>query len=151
MTSDLVQRFFGRVVNGELKLHRPVSFQQLLRALEGKEFEITIQPRRIEHSAEQRGYIHALCRWLTVNTETFGGWEEDDVYRFFMQEYASRVITKEVSGKEVLIRFTRSIKELSKKEVSELIEKILTWLANEDIHPPTAEEAKWSKYSKNVR
>ena len=156
MISDLIQRHFGRVIKGELKFYKPESFAQILKQLEGKEFELTIMPKREEHSVEQRGYIHALCRWLVAQTEIFGGWEEDEVYRFIMERFGGsyHVVSRVLQNKQkekVRVTMTRSIKDMSKKEVSELIEKLLQWLAEQGVYPPSAEEARWSKYSKKSR
>lgn len=153
MNYSKILRFYGVVRNGVRLYYKPGLHSQLLKDLEGKEFEETLAFRREEATKNEHGFYRVLTRWLTFETELFGGWDENVVHKFFANEFLSHTETQTIHlndgiEKTVSFKVTRSTAELSKAEMAEFIGKVIRWLADQGIVAPDPEDFVVKKYRK---
>lgn len=140
-------KFFGKVINGIVQYYKPQARETWLKSMEGKEVQEELDEREYEQTNDQRGYYRATNRWLIYNTESFGGYTEDEVHEVALSMCSRHVKTAIISGKVVEITVITKTRDMSKKEFSIFLNNWIRWLQlSENIYVPTSEEAIISKY-----
>lgn len=155
MSSEIVPKFFGKIINGVRHYNRPQQYLEWMKTLEGKEFEEVITERFIEASNDQHGYYRATVRWLCNETEMFAGWDEKALHKYIMDTFAGTTVTHEIrkaSGevekKDIVI--TPSVSSLSRKSMSKLIDSLLNWLGGNEIYPPEPDQIVTKKFKTRI-
>jgi hypothetical protein len=132
------RRLYGKVKNGKLLMSeqnakRWAAILQQIEAGSG-EFELEIKQREHRPNTNQYGYLYGGIYRETLLTNKFKGWTEDELEKFFGELFLGDRITIEVSGEPVKVkRIVKSTSSLTHKELSEFIERVIAWLANEGI------------------
>lgn len=133
--------FYGTVVNGEMMHYRPILLKQHLHTMEGKEFRLTVTERETDNTKDQHGfYRYGIIRVTCMQTELFAGWRQDEIHDFFSDRFLTTETSKEIGGKMVVFRKKRSTSNLSKKQMAEFIQNVISFLADHGIHPLPPEE-----------
>lgn len=130
--------------NGKLELPYMEQLRDRLRDLEGLKLLVTIEKFPETASPNQHGYYRAVNRWLTYNTETFGGWGEDMIHSFAANMFLAepiifRVKTKSGAVKEYVQNEVPSTSKLSKSGMSAFMQKWFDYLSYEhgiEVPPP---------------
>lgn len=153
---SIIPKFYGRIVGGKKQYYRPKQYANWMLLMEGKEFEEVIQQKIVNPSNDQHAYYRAIVRWLSYETEIFGGWDEDYIHSFFANKLLSRKIVTQIyhndgsmTSEELII--IPSTAKLTRKEMSEFIQKFLDWLAGEGIFPPEADEFVTKNYATKTK
>lgn len=140
-------KWFGRIVNGKNVLYRPTEHENYLRTMEGKETETQTNVKQEPVSSDQRGYFRSSIKWLIDNTESFGGHDENELYEDILKELTGYKKCVEWKGEMVEREFYKRTSDMNKKEMSKLIDDFINWLALQDIHIPSPQEAIIGKYA----
>lgn len=152
MSSEIIPKFYGRIIDGVRYYHKPMMYREYMKQLEGKEFEEIIIERQKEASTDQHAYYRATVRWLCVEMETFAGWDEKVLHQFIARKLLGRVIVQEFTHKDGSITseeitIVPSTAQLSRKEMSKFIDSFLNWLGLEGIYPPEPDQFVTKKYA----
>jgi hypothetical protein len=140
-------KHIGIVRNGQITFYNPDLRINVLAELEGKEVEEIIKEKPKKSSTDQYGYYFGGVIGECKKVEKFGGWEEKEIDEFFCDKFLSypkMIKVSDTSYKEVIR--TQSKATLSKKELAEFIDKVISWCATEGIYIRTPEEYYLGKY-----
>ncbi len=157
MGSEPTVRFYGKVVDGERKYYRPQQHRALIQSLEGKEFEEKLQAKFEDESDEQHGYYRGgIVRATCMQTELFGGWTEKAIHKHFASLFLKYVQRNELHKKDGTVEVVEDVViestgSLGKKRMSEFIDKVLHYLAEQEIYPLTPQEYYYGRYENQVR
>jgi len=128
---------YGKVVNGVKKYYDSKLQQGQLQSLEGKEFQEYIEEKVYKPTTDQHGYYRAGIIGECLQSESFGGWERDEIDDFFCDMFLCynkvRVI-RQKDGPEITkqVRIDVTTGDLSKKEMQEFIDKVIAYLNVEE-------------------
>lgn len=132
------RRFYGKVKGGSLvfSMENIARWKELLQMIEAGsgEFELEIKQREYRPTSSQFGYLYGGIYREALRSNKFASWTEDQMEHFFGDMFLAERITIELPGKPVEVkRVIRSTASLTRRELSEFIEKVIAWLANEGI------------------
>lgn len=115
-------------------------FENAVRNLSGKDFELEIREVQSHATESQYAYFRKAIITICLAAEMFGGWDEDEIINHFTDRFLRTVKLKQ-AGKLILgISSTRKIENLSKKSMSKFIDDVLNWLSTNGISVGTPEE-----------
>lgn len=139
-------RHYGTVINDEVIMYNEDLLKQQFAGYEGKEFYLEVREKPKNVTQDQHGYYRGAIVPTCLEFESFGGWDEKMVHDFFVDEFLSykKIMTYKGVPKEVKIIPSHS--SLNRKEMSEFIDKVLQWLAQEGIYVMTPEQYNFGKY-----
>jgi len=143
-------RNYGRLKTGIFYPYKPQLFEQVKKDLEGKEVEVVIQERVYDTTMDQHGYWRAGIIRTCMQTEIFGGWSEDDIHDFLMDENAGYDKMFIIKGVNKIKRMVPSMASLSKKETAILITKTLAYLSTLGIFPEEPQNYIIGKYKTQI-
>ncbi len=144
-------KFFGRIVQGQLRYYKPTERAQYIASMEGIEFEEIIQPKHVPVSEDQYGYYFGGIIGTCLQTETFGGWHKNEIDEYFCSKYLSYTKVIIVNGMPKQQTITPSKTRISRKKMAEFIDYVLNELATMGIFPPAPEEFITNKYKTTVK
>lgn len=132
------RRFYGKTKSGKLMFSEEnmKRWMAVLQDIEfgSGEFELEIKQREYNANSSQFGYLYGGVYREALLTNKFKSWTEDEMEEHFGNLFLAERITIEVPGKPVEVkRIIKSTSSLSRKELSEFIERVIAWLANEGI------------------
>lgn len=133
-------KHFGKIVHGTPAFYKPYQFETALKMLEGKEFELTIEPKKEGKTADQRAYFFATIEYLINNEEMFGGYTKSELTEVILEEVIGYTKIIEINGKAVERKFFKRVSELAIGEMTELIDGFLLFLGKQGIVPPPPEQ-----------
>lgn len=147
MGTTLTIKHYGRVVNGKKVYLRPDILTKNLEMLEGEEFEEIIKKKAKAVSSRSKGFYFGGIIRVCSGQEMFGGWTEDDIHDYFAGMFLSHYAEEKAfnTKKETFtktVQKVKSISSLNSKEMSEYIEKVISWLAYHGIEIETPEQYK---------
>lgn len=146
MSKKIDIRHLGVVREGQRIYYNIELHKKQLIQLEGKEFEEIIKEKLVKPSSDTHGYYRKGIIGTCLESEKFGGWEESEVHAFFANMFLRTTLVKEIDGKEYSIPYITSTGDLSQKEMNEFLEKVIAWLAQEEIEILPSENYKIAKY-----
>lgn len=115
-------KFFGRVVNGELKVTNRAIMANHIVSLDGQEVEVEIT-KRSKRTTQQNRYWWSLMTIL--HKEHPAAMEKEDWHEVCKMKFLKRERVDEVTGE--VIEYLKSTTELDRTEFKELIEKLQIW------------------------
>ncbi len=123
--------FKGTAVNGEVKYYRPEMLKEFLKKFEGHAVDVLFEPHNPDASRESHGYYRALNRWLSQNTESFGGWDADDIHSWAIDQCGT--IYKSYPYKDGYREVKRrlSLSNISKRDMRWFMDRWIKYLATE--------------------
>lgn len=141
----------GLVVKGVFNPFRPITENKWLDANEGKEL-VRIYRQVVEPTTtDQHGYLRGgIIRSACMNSDRFAGWEEEDIYAYFVQKYFYIPVIKTENGKSIEFRKYLSMASCGKRRAAEFISRIIQDLAEDKENPIVVlppEEYVLNKYS----
>ena len=137
-----LERHYGKVRNNRLNfsLRNYERYINALKALEGEDFELSIRKVQKHASDSQYAYYRKGIIATCLTTEMFGGWEADEIAKFLEEMFLSETTIKRLPAGTWSNKITRTIANLSTIEMSEFIEKVIAWLAQNNISIKSPEE-----------
>lgn len=157
MSQEPTIHFYGTVKNGSRQYYKNPMHQQLLASLEGKEFEETLRERFVDTTPDQMGYYRAgIIRHACMESEDFGGWSEKEISEWFGSMFLifakNKVIKHKGQEQPTILVVKESTANIGKKRMSEFIEKVLHYLAEQhDIYPLSPEDYFNGKYATQIK
>lgn len=144
-------RHYGFIKDGQKHYLNPELLAISLAELEGKDFEEVIQKRKQTASKNQYGYLFGGIIPEALTYETFGGWDEKDLQKFFEHRFLSYTVIKDIklaNGQKVskTIYYPGSFKGLDKDEMTIVIEKIIRFLAEQGIVIKSSDSYNYGRY-----
>lgn len=125
-------RHYGKVTaSAQLAFNNYSQFENELKILSGKEFEIIIRERFIPASTDQHGYYRGGVIREALNHEDFGGWSEDDVHDYYAEKFLTFSIHRILAGKVIEYAIIESTAHLGKKRFAVYIQQVIDDLWNE--------------------
>lgn len=118
------QLFFGKVVDGKLKLTRRTEFQELLNLYEGKEIEVSVDKKRNTRSVSQNSYLWGVV--IPVVQDGLKGMgmkaTKEETHELLKMKFLQKELVNELTGE--IMRYVGSTTELSKSEFMDYISEI---------------------------
>lgn len=141
----------GIVKDGKFNCFRPQTEQQWLLANEGKEL-VRIYREVVESTTtDQHGYLRGgIIRSCCMNSDRFAGWQEEEIYDYFVDKYFYVPVVKTMNGVSVEFKRKLSMATCGKRRAAEFISRIIQDLAEDKENPivvPDASEFVLNKYS----
>lgn len=139
---NLALRTTGMVKDGVFRPFDPIRSTNKLKQFEGQIIDVIYQLHDEPKTKNQLGYLwQGIIKSVCMRTEMFGGWTKDEIYEFFCAYFlADFKIMKDTKGEQVSVMTIKSLSRLNKRETSEFIDKIINWLALNEIHVPSPDE-----------
>jgi hypothetical protein len=139
---NLALRTTGMVKDGVFRPFDPVRSANKLKQFEGQIIDVVYQLHEEPKSQNQLGYLwQGIIKSVCMKTEMFGGWTKDEIYEFFcgyfLLDFKELV---DVNGEVQAVMVVKSLSRLNKRETAEFIDKIIRWLAEQDIYVPSPDE-----------
>lgn len=142
----------GRVVGGKKLYDNPFLYKQQLQELEGKNFVEIIEEVHKKPSVDQHKFYRGGILGTCSQTEYFAHFPNNDkIHEFFADmflSYTEQVVTPD---KSYIRQKVRSTADLSKKEYSEFIEKVIAWCETEAGITVGDAEQYHSRYYKTIK
>lgn len=152
MSQEPTIRYYGTVKNGVRQYFKNNLHQRQLALLEGKEFEETLQERFVDTTPDQQGFYRAgIIRHACMESEDFGGWSEKEISEWFESMFLiftkNKIIKRKGQEQPTVLVVKKSTANIGKKRMSEFIENVLHYLAEQhDIHPLSPDDYFAGKY-----
>ena len=117
----------GKVVGGKISHYNLELYQQQLYELEGKEIVILIKERHKKITTSQQGFYRGGILPSCYNSEMFSHFDtKDDVHsNYFAPKFLSYIVPVKIKNEQYEIKKVKSLTELSDKEMSVFIERVL--------------------------
>ncbi|MES3018208.1 MAG: hypothetical protein V4721_10535 [Bacteroidota bacterium] len=145
-------KHFGKIINGQRFYYNADLHKEALHKLEGQEFEETIKLKHKPVSHDAFGYYYGAVIGTALEFEMFGGWTKDEVDDFFSDmflSYTKTLCLKQDSGDDDLYT-VRKIESkgngFSSKKMKEFTDKVIIWLAENNIVVPPSEAWHLGRY-----
>lgn len=131
----ILERHYGKIHQGKLYFSpRNIErYKNALKALEGEDFELSIRKVQKHATESQYSYYRKAIIGTCEQSEMFGGWLKVEIAKFFEEMFLSETIIKRLPAGTWTNKITRSVANLSTIEMSEFIEKVIAWLAQNNI------------------
>lgn len=132
----------GKVVNGVKIYDNPLLYRQQLQELEGKEFIEIIKEKTRKPSNNQYGFYRGGILPTCHSSEMFSHFDtKDDIHsNYFAPKFLSYMVNVKVGNESYEIKKVRSLSEISEKEFSVFIERVIADCADNGIHILLPEE-----------
>jgi len=134
-----IVQHYGRVRNGKVIFDIASLYDDQLRELEGKQIVMTIKERHKSPTKSQYGYYRGCILPICYETEMFSAYDnKDEIHEFyFADKFLSYTIKDPKTGKEK--QRVRSLSDITDKEMSVFIERVLAECAELGIEIPPSE------------
>lgn len=144
-------KHYGKIENGKKIYYNIPLYKQQLQALEGMEFVEIIEEKPKKASVDQHNFYRGGILGTCIQTEYFSHFANEDAIHedFFAPMFLSYTVQVTTPKESKIVTKVRSTADLSKKEYSEFIDKVLNFCGENDIHvlPP---EQYHSRYYKTI-
>jgi hypothetical protein len=141
----------GIVKDGKFVSFRPQTEQKWLDANEGKELVRIYRPVVEQTTTDQHGYLRGvIIRMCCMNSDRFAGWDEEEIYNYFVDTYFYIPVIKTMNGKSIEFKKKLSMATAGKRRSAEFITRIIQDLAEDKECPivvPEPGETILNKYS----
>lgn len=137
----------GHVKNGKKVYDNPDLYREQIQALEGRNFVEEIKEKKVNASMSQYGYYRGAILPTCHKSEMFNSFDKkDDIHdNYFAPQFLSYTVLVKLPGKTYEQIKVRSLADLSVDEMSVFIERVIAFLAENNIDVPAPEEF-YNKY-----
>ena len=133
-------RHRGKVIDGKLHLHNIDYYNLCLQEQEGKEIEIIVQQQERDPTLRQYGYYYGVVLPTALKDETFGGWTKEELDAYLKSNYLQKSKMKIINNVPVELKSSPSKAAISKEEMTEFLNQVITFLAQQGIVVPESYE-----------
>jgi hypothetical protein len=118
--------------NGDLIFDYPSIFYKTRMELAGKRFAMILEENIENATLTQKSYfIGILIKKYCVGKEVFGGHEQDEIIDYFLDRIFGEERQFNIKGKSIFKRYNPTISQLNKKQMSYLIDTVISLLSLE--------------------
>jgi hypothetical protein len=137
MATSVTARHFGIIKDGVRHYYDKNFHNKNLAQLEGQQFEEVIKMKRKNVSLRAFAFYRGPITSIALQSEMFGGWTKEELHDFFCERFLSNIlVTKVIKHGQTFLKertVVGNTSSMSSKEMSEFTEKVLHFLANNDI------------------
>lgn len=134
---EIVVKHRGEVTKaGKLKFENQKLFEEVIARMNGKRFELVLKEAQEDISVDTYGYFFGGILKTAYSTEQYSWYDksEDIHYKYFAPKYLMYDKAVRLANGQIKIkRLMRDIKDLSQKEMSSYIERVIIDLAEDQI------------------
>lgn len=102
--------------------HTPGRYKAFLEETKGETLIIEMEVHDPKASYNMHAYYRIINRWLRKETNTFGGWDEDDISEWAIGQCGTTVKTNYLDGQPVTIKSRINLRTVSEKKMGEFLE-----------------------------
>ena len=130
----------GKVTDGELYLNNVEYYKLCLQEFEGKEIEVIVKEKEKDPTLRQYGYYYGVVLPTALRDETFGGWTKEELDAYFKNNFLQKTKLKILNNVPVELRYSPSKAIITKEEMTEFLNKVIIFLAQQGIIVPESHE-----------
>ena len=130
----------GKVTNGELYLNNVEYYNLCLKEYEGKEIEVIVKEKEKDPTLRQYGYYYGVVLPTALRDETFGGWTKEELDAYLKNNFLQKTKLKILNNVPVELRYSPSKAIITKEEMTEFLNKVIIFLAQQGIVVPESHE-----------
>lgn len=122
-----------------LQYLRPAKLREFLDSCKGETLIVTFDIYDPEASYNQHAYYRIINRWLKTETEEFGGWTEDEISEFAIEQCGTEETVRYLKEKPIVLKERINLKRASQKKMAEFMNKWIEYLyasLNISVPPP---------------
>jgi len=130
MSTKVVIKHYGRVVDGKMLFYNPILWSNQLTVLEGKEYEIIVKERNKRPNSDQHGYYRGGILQTCLESEMFSHLDNKDQIHtlYFAQKFLTHTELVTLPGERYEVKITRSLADISDKEMNEFMNKVAAYI-----------------------
>jgi hypothetical protein len=134
---DVSVKHKGVVRNGKPIFDMPQLFQSKVDSLEGKRFDLLMEPEHEKVTVSQWAYYYGgIIKGTCMKTEAFAGWTDKEINQAILNHLRTSIkIVLFKDGSESTMSYVDDLKQYSKTEMVLYIEDVLNFLAEKEIYP----------------
>ena len=130
----------GKVTDGELYLNNVEYYKLCLKEFEGKEIEVVVKEKEKDPTLRQYGYYYGVVLPTALKDETFGGWTKEELDAYLKNNFLQKTKLKILNNVPVELRYSPSKAIITKEEMTEFLNKVITFLAQQGVIVPESHE-----------
>ena len=130
----------GKVTDGELYLNNVEYYKLCLKEFEGKEIEVAVKEKEKDPTLRQYGYYYGVVLPTALKDETFGGWSKEELDAYLKSNFLQKTKLKVINNIPVELRYSPSKAIITKEEMTEFLNKVITFLAQQGVIVPESHE-----------
>ena len=130
----------GKVTDGELYLNNVEYYKLCLKEFEGKEIEVVVKEKEKDPTLRQYGYYYGVVLPTALKDETFGGWTKEELDAYLKNNFLQKTKLKILNNVPVELRYSPSKAIITKEEMTEFLNKVIIFLAQQGIIVPESHE-----------
>ena len=130
----------GKVTDGELYLNNVEYYKLCLQEFEGKEIEVIVKEKEKDPTLRQYGYYFGVVLPTALKDETFGGWTKEELDAYLKNNFLQKTKLKILNNVPVELRYSPSKAIITKEEMTEFLNKVIIFLAQQGIIVPESHE-----------
>lgn len=123
----------GKIINGKKVYNNGTRYIKELKRLDGKDFVEYLEEAKDSPTLNQYAYYYGGLLRTALESEVFGGWEQEELDAFLKEQFLTKIKMKTVKEDLITLRITKDKSAISKKEMVEYIEKCIMFMATEGI------------------
>jgi hypothetical protein len=145
---DIRLQHHGKIENGRITFYNPELYSQHLTELEGKEIVFIMKEKHKKPSNNQYSYYRGIILLCCYQSEMFSHFDnKDDIHsNYFAQKYLSYITKVQLKNEYYEIKKVKSLADITEKEMSVFIEKVLMDCAENGIIILSPEESFNNRY-----
>lgn len=145
----LAIRHFGKVKGGRTIFSNQHLYFQQLTQMEGKDFELTIKERLKRPTLSQYGFYRGAILATCFESEMFSHFDTADQIHsdYFAPKFLSYTVMVKLPTKQYEVLKIRSMADLTRKEISEFIDRVMADCALNSIAILSPEEYQNKHYN----
>ena len=130
----------GKVTDGELYLNNVEYYNLCLKEFEGKEIEVIVKEKEKDPTLRQYGYYFGVVLPTALKDEIFGGWSKEELDAYLKSNFLQKTKLKIINNIPVELRYSPSKAIITKEEMTEFLNKVITFLAQQGVIVPESHE-----------
>ena len=130
----------GKVTDGELYINNVEYYKLCLKEFEGKEIEVVVKEKEKDPTLRQYGYYYGVVLPTALRDETFGGWTKEELDAYLKNNFLQKTKLKILNNVPVELRYSPSKAIITKEEMTEFLNKVIIFLAQQGIVVPESHE-----------
>ena len=123
----------GFVKGFDLKPYNEKLHASILGYYNNHEVEYIIRRPKKRPTMESHGYYRGVILPCAQASNIFGGWNLEEIHKFFASEFLKDVITTEINGRIFITTHILSTGSISKKQMAKFIQDVIQWLAENGV------------------
>lgn len=136
MSNDIVIWQQGSVKGFKLNPYNESLFSSILGFYEGEQIEFCIRKKKKKVSSATHAFYRGILLPLCLSSNLFGGWRIDDMHDYFADKFLGDIKTKQLDGRNIIIRTVQSTADLSQEQMNQFINDVRQFMEEHEIKTP---------------